>query len=133
MVRIAGSTDPNVKEPDYFTKSGEFRVDSEGSPVLLNCLMYKLCYYRFGQVYTDYGRCSSSGGADGGCLFHRSLLVLTGFLPFFFYSGKPPGYDRVRNVEIGNKNFDLDYLEEVYTTQHWLVRVFKVKGAENRG
>jgi hypothetical protein len=21
--------------------------------VLLNCLMYKMCYYRFGQVYTE--------------------------------------------------------------------------------
>jgi len=101
MVRIAGSTDPNIKEEDYFTKSGEFRVDSQGSPVLLNCLMYKLCYYRFGVVYTDMG--------------------------------KPPGYDRVRNVEIGNKNFDLQYLEEVFTSQHWLVRVYKVKDLENRG
>ncbi len=55
MVRIAGSTDPNVRESDYFTKRGEFRVDAEGSPVLLNCLMYKLCYWRFGQVWTDAG------------------------------------------------------------------------------
>jgi dolichyl-diphosphooligosaccharide--protein glycosyltransferase len=101
MVRIAGSTDPNIKEPDYFTPNGEFRVDAEGSPVLLNCLMYKLCYYRYGEVYTE--------------------------------PGKPAGYDRVRNVEIGNKDFDLRYLEEVYTTQHWLVRIFKVKEPENRG
>jgi len=101
MVRIAGSTDPNVIEKDYFTPSGEFRVDSEGSPVLLNCLMYKMCYWRFGQVYTD--------------------------------AGKPPGYDRVRNVEIGNKDFDLEHIEEVYTSQHWLVRIYKVKDPENRG
>jgi len=101
MVRIAGSTDPNVKEADYFTKQGEFRVDAQGSPVLLNCLMYKLCYWRFGIVYTE--------------------------------QGKPSGYDRVRNVEIGNKNFDLKYVEEVYTSQHWLVRVYKVKDPENRG
>jgi hypothetical protein len=33
----------------------EFRVDKEGSPVLLNCLMYKLCYYRFGEMFTEYG------------------------------------------------------------------------------
>jgi hypothetical protein len=30
-------------------------VDREGSPILLNCLMYKMCYYRFGQVYTEQG------------------------------------------------------------------------------
>jgi len=101
MVRIAGSTDPNIKEPDYFTKSGEFRIDADGSPVLLNCLMYKLCFYRFGEVYTDHG--------------------------------KPPGYDRVRNVEIGNKDFKLHYLDEAYTSQHWLVRIYKVRGLENRG
>ena len=54
MVRIGGSTDTgrHIKEHDYYTPTGEFRVDREGSPVLLNCLMYKMCYYRFGQVYT---------------------------------------------------------------------------------
>ncbi len=58
MVRIGGSTDKgsHIKEADYFTPQGEFRVDREGSPVLLNCLMYKLCYYRFGQVYTEQGK-----------------------------------------------------------------------------
>lgn len=57
MVRIGGSTDKgsHIKEADYFTPQGEFRVDQEGSPVLLNCLMYKMCYYRFGQVYTEQG------------------------------------------------------------------------------
>lgn len=52
MVRIGGSTDrgAHIKETDYYAPSGDFRVDKEGSPTLLNCLMYKLCYYRFGQV-----------------------------------------------------------------------------------
>ncbi len=44
----------------------------------------------------------------------------------------PPGFDRTRNVEIGNKNFDLTYLEEAYTTEHWLVRIYKVKDLTNR-
>jgi len=39
----------------------------------------------------------------------------------------------VRNVEIGNKDFELEHIEEVYTTQHWLVRIYKVKDPENRG
>eukprot|EP00026_Physarum_polycephalum_P003887 Phypoly_transcript_03903.p1 GENE.Phypoly_transcript_03903~~Phypoly_transcript_03903.p1 ORF type:complete len:723 (+),score=111.26 Phypoly_transcript_03903:65-2170(+) len=101
MVRIAGSTDKRVKEPDYYTPQGEFRVDKDGSPLMLNTLMYKMCYYRFGEVYTEQGR--------------------------------PTGYDRVRNVEIGNKEFDLKYIEEAYTSQHWLVRIYKVKDPENRG
>ncbi|MBN3285026.1 STT3A glycosyltransferase, partial [Polyodon spathula] len=46
---------------------------------------------------------------------------------------RPPGYDRVRNAEIGNKDFELDVLEEAYTTEHWLVRIYKVKDLDNRG
>lgn len=103
MVRIGGSTDKgaHIKESQYYTPSGEFRVDSEGSPTLHNCLMYKLCYYRFGQLYTE--------------------------------GGKPPGYDRVRHAEIGNKDFELDVVEEAYTTEHWVVRIYKVKDLPNRG
>lgn len=58
MVRIGGSTEKgkHIHENDYYTSTGEFRVDREGSPTLLNCLMYKMCYYRFGQVYTEQGK-----------------------------------------------------------------------------
>ncbi|KOX77010.1 Dolichyl-diphosphooligosaccharide--protein glycosyltransferase subunit STT3B [Melipona quadrifasciata] len=71
MVRIAEGEHPqDIRESDYFTERGEFRVDSEGSPTLLNSLMYKLSYYRFGE---------------------------------------------------------LTYLEEAYTTEHWLVRIYRVK------
>lgn len=103
MVRIGGSTDTgaHIKEHDYYTPAGEFRIDKDGSPTLLNCMMYKMCFYRFGAVYTE--------------------------------QGKPTGYDRVRNAEIGNKEFELDVLEEAYTTEHWLVRIYKVKDLENRG
>lgn len=45
---------------------------------------------------------------------------------FAFFLERPPGYDRVRNAEIGNKDFELDVLEEAYTTEHWLVRIYKV-------
>jgi len=96
MVRIAEGEHPqDIKESDYFTERGEFRVDSEGSPTLLNCLMYKLSYYRFGELKMDY----------------RS----------------PSGYDRTRNAVIGHKDFDLTYLEEAYTSEHWLVRIYRVK------
>ena len=58
MVRIGGSTERgcHIKETDYYSPSGEFRVDKEGSPTLLNSLMYKMCYYRFGQVYSEGGK-----------------------------------------------------------------------------
>jgi dolichyl-diphosphooligosaccharide--protein glycosyltransferase len=101
MVRIGGSTDPSIKEEDYYSKDKRFTIDRYGSDKMLNCLMYKLCYYRFGQVYTE--------------------------------QGQPQGYDRVRNVEIGTKNFELEHLEEAYTTQHWLVRIYRVLPPMNRG
>lgn len=58
MVRIGGSTErgAHIREADYYTPSGEFRVDSDGSSTLLNCLMYKMSYYKFGLVYTEGGR-----------------------------------------------------------------------------
>ena len=96
MVRIGGSTEKgrHIKEADYFTPQGEFRVDRDGSPVLLNCLMYKMCYYRFGQVYTEQGTHSHPCTRTH---THTHTHTCT------HNSGKPSGYDRVRNAEIGNK------------------------------
>lgn len=101
MVRIGEGEHPNeIRESDFFTDRGEFRVDSGGTKTLLNCLMYKLSYYRFGELLID--------------------------------PRTPAGYDRTRNVEIGNKNIKLEHLEEAYTTDHWLVRIYKVKKRSNR-
>ncbi|KAL1512531.1 hypothetical protein ABEB36_002112 [Hypothenemus hampei] len=96
MVRIAEGEHPkDIRESDYFTEQGEFRIDAEGSQILLNCLMYKLSYYKFGELRLDY----------------RS----------------PAGFDRTRNAVIGNKDINLTYLEEAYTSEHWLVRIYRVK------
>lgn len=113
MVRIGGSTPEgsHIHESDYFTKSGEFRVDKEGSPTMLNCLMYKLCYYRFGGLYTQQVSFSKE--------FFYCLLI-------YFVEGRATGFDRVRHAEIGNKDFELDYLDEAFTSEHWIVRIYKV-------
>lgn len=55
MVRIGGSENPHIKESDYFG-GGQYRVDSGGSKTMLNCLMYKLCYFRFGEIDQGRGR-----------------------------------------------------------------------------
>ncbi|XP_016088188.1 dolichyl-diphosphooligosaccharide--protein glycosyltransferase subunit STT3B-like [Sinocyclocheilus grahami] len=89
-----------ILESDYFTPQGEFRVDKAGSPTLLNCLMYKMSYYRFGEMQLDFRT--------------------------------PPGFDRTRNAEIGNKDIRLKHLEEAFTSEHWLVRIYRVKKQENR-
>lgn len=77
MVRIGGSTEKgkHIIEKDYFTPQGEFRVDREGSPILLNCLMYKMCYYRFGQVYTEQGGCVLIMGMARVCWLWVWLIV----------------------------------------------------------
>ena len=36
------------------------------------------------------------------------------------------GFDRVRNVEIGVQDIKLRYFEEVFTTEHWMVRIYRV-------
>uniref|UniRef100_A0A8K9XTX4 Dolichyl-diphosphooligosaccharide--protein glycosyltransferase subunit STT3B n=1 Tax=Oncorhynchus mykiss TaxID=8022 RepID=A0A8K9XTX4_ONCMY len=100
MVRIAEGEHPKEIRSDYFTPQGEFRVDKAGSPILLNCLMYKMSYYRFGEMQLDFRT--------------------------------PPGFDRTRNTEIGNKDIKLKHLEEAFTSEHWLVRIYKVKKEENR-
>lgn len=96
-VRIGSGVFPNdmPSERDFYSSQGQFDVGPGGSPALLNCVAYKLCYYRFGQMQTEYG--------------------------------KPPGYDRARGKEIGNKNIELTTMEEAFTSEHWIVRIFKVK------
>jgi len=42
---------PQIKENNYYN-NGVYRIDSEASPTMKNCLMYKLCYYRFDEVST---------------------------------------------------------------------------------
>lgn len=41
-------------------------------------------------------------------------------------------FDRARGYEIGNKDFELEYIEEAFTSQNWIVRIYKVKDADNR-
>ncbi|XVE70479.1 hypothetical protein DITRI_Ditri10aG0075600 [Diplodiscus trichospermus] len=95
MVRIGGGVFPHIKEPDYL-RDGQYRIDSQATPTMLNCLMYKLSYYRFADT-------------DGG-----------------------KGFDRVRRTEIGKKFFRLTHFEEVFTTHHWMVRIYKLKPPKNR-
>lgn len=45
--------------------------------------------------------------------------------------GMPRGYDRVRQVEIGLQDFELHYFEEVYTSEHWMMRIYRVKDKPN--
>jgi len=54
MIRIAAGVFPQIKEQNYYNQ-GTYRIDAEASPIMKNCLMYKLCYYKFDQVHTKQG------------------------------------------------------------------------------
>ncbi|MEW5319167.1 MAG: hypothetical protein WDW38_010335 [Sanguina aurantia] len=47
-------------------------------------------------------------------------------------NNKPTGFDRVRQTEIGSKDYTLDHMHEAFTSEHWIVRIFKVNDPENR-
>ncbi|RCK55032.1 Dolichyl-diphosphooligosaccharide--protein glycosyltransferase subunit STT3 [Candida viswanathii] len=100
MVRIAEGIWPDeIKERDFFTERGEYKVDSQASEAMRNSLMYKMSYYRFTELF---------GGRDGA--------------------------DRVRNQQIpANAPPELNILEEAFTSENWIVRIYKVKDLDNIG
>ena len=60
-----------------------------------NSLLYRLSYYRFGEVRLSYQH--------------------------------PAGYDINRHAVVGEKNINLKYFEEAFTSEHWIVRIYRVK------
>lgn len=52
MVRIAAGVFPQIKEQNYYS-NGHYRVDKGMSPTMRDSLIYRLCYYRFGEVRTS--------------------------------------------------------------------------------
>ncbi|KAI6186127.1 Dolichyl-diphosphooligosaccharide--protein glycotransferase [Aphelenchoides besseyi] len=57
--------------------------------------------------------------------YHRFGEVRMGY-------NQPGGFDRTRGYAIGLKDFDLHHLEEAYTSENWLVRIFRVVDGNNR-
>jgi dolichyl-diphosphooligosaccharide--protein glycosyltransferase len=70
------------------------------SETMKNSLMYRLAYYRFGEIRTR--------------------------------GDQPSGYDTVRNCEIGLKHYDLKHFQEAFTSERWIVRIFKVLPRKGR-
>jgi len=44
----------------------------------------------------------------------------------------PKGYDHLRKQEMGKKNIKLKYFEEAFTSEHWMIRIYRVKDLNNR-
>ncbi|KAG6013510.1 oligosaccharyl transferase stt3 subunit [Claviceps pusilla] len=99
MVRIAEGIWPDeVKERDFFTSRGEYKVDDEATETMKNSLLYKMSYYNYQNLF-------------------------------------PPGQasDRVRGVRLPEKGPVLDTLEEAFTSENWIIRIYKVKDLDNVG
>ncbi|KAI1435060.1 Oligosaccharyl transferase STT3 subunit-domain-containing protein [Xylaria sp. CBS 124048] len=99
MVRIAEGIWPDeVKERDFFTARGEYRVDHEATDTMKNSLMYKMSYHNYASLF-------------------------------------PPGQamDRVRGSRLPDQSPDLHNLEEAYTSENWIIRIYKVKDLDNVG
>ena len=63
----------------------------------------------------------------------NSIMYKLSYYRFWEDHGqKGKGYDQVRNSFIGYTNYKLQYFEEVFTSQRWLVRIFKRKNKNNR-
>jgi len=99
MVRIAEGIWPEeIKERDYFTARGEYRIDDEATPTMRNSLMYKMSYYNYGNLFP-------AGQAT----------------------------DRVRGSRLPAQGPELNVLEEAFTSENWIIRIYKVKDLDNLG
>jgi len=93
MIRIAQGVWPDeIKESNYFTPRGEYKVDNEASVTMKESLLYKLSFYRFAELY-----------------------------------GGQPAQDRVRGQTVPAIGPTLDYLDEAFTSENWIVRIYEVK------
>ncbi|CAO1617776.1 unnamed protein product [Sympodiomycopsis kandeliae] len=99
MIRISGGIWPDeIKESDFFTPRGEYRIDDGASQTMKDSLMYKMSYYRFNDLF-----------------------------------GGRAGMDRVRGSQTASQSPKLDILDEAYTTENWIVRIYKVKKEDPLG
>lgn len=99
MVRIAEGIWPDeVRERDFFTPRGEYRVDDQATDTMKNSLMYKMSYYNYNSLF-------------------------------------PPGQaqDRVRGAKMPEVGPVLNTVEEVFTSENWIIRIYKVKDLDNVG
>mmetsp|Transcript_15601 Transcript_15601/g.17989 ORF Transcript_15601/g.17989 Transcript_15601/m.17989 type:complete len:770 (+) Transcript_15601:88-2397(+) len=99
MVRIAGGVYPHIKESSYVGNGG-YQISSSGTQTMLNCLLYKLCYYRFGEVSVVHN--------------------------------EPRGYDPMRKTVPGNLDFELRRFQEAFSSNSWIVRIYRVLPRKNR-
>jgi len=53
IIRIVSGVFPDIKEENFLNK-GSYRIDETATPKMKESIMYKLSYYRFAEMYTQY-------------------------------------------------------------------------------
>ena len=107
MVRITHGYYPKVKESNYVSNEYGYSIDESAPEQFLESMIYKLSYYKFDEYpYVEYHEETES----------EEVIM---------------GYDNVRLSAI-SKVVKLSLFEEVYTTETWMVRIYKVKDYPNR-
>ncbi|KAF7256317.1 hypothetical protein EG68_06619 [Paragonimus skrjabini miyazakii] len=103
MAQIAEEVFPKeITARNYLNGKGMISIGHEAKRSVLESLMYKLSYFRYHEVNLG---------------------------PHI-----PTGFDNTRNEQIGRKytKDSLEHFEEAYTSQNWLLRLYKVLTLNNR-
>lgn len=98
MIRISQGLWPDEIQEHKFFSNGDYRVDDQASATMRNCLMYKMSYHRYNDLF-----------------------------------GGQAGMDRARNAMGPSTSPTLDTLDEVFTSENWLVRIYQVKKEDTLG
>lgn len=70
-------------------------------------------------------------GDHAGPALKKSLMFK---LCYYRFSDLRDGFDRVRQSNVADvKNIKLKYFEEAFTSEHWIVRIYRVKTPSSRG
>lgn len=106
MARIAEGVFPDeVREADYLSESGEYRLDGGAPKALRQSILYKMCYYGLGDTVLPSGR----------------------------GDGEDVPMDRARQMPLPGVDPKLSVLDEAYTTESRIVRIFKVRSPDPLG
>ncbi|KAJ3288477.1 oligosaccharyl transferase stt3 subunit [Borealophlyctis nickersoniae] len=124
MVRIAEGVWPNeVKEREFFTDRGEYRVDDQATPTMKNSLMYKLSYYRFNELFGGGQPWDSVRQSGVSSKPIKLTTVEEGGVLSRFHSW---GW---RRFLIGSPSMH----SIAYSTENYIVRIYAVKKPDNIG
>ena len=132
----------------------EYTVGPRGTPTMLNSLMYKMCYHDFGGLATARGQPTGYDRVRGSEIGEKYLqhppviLSHVSLSPDIFTAVTAcdsylPAHSILVHVFLtcsrtsllahtGNKDFELEHIEEAFTSEHWIVRIYKVKDLDNR-